>query len=184
MSLNDILYEACKSGDIINAKLAVEKGANNFYWAIRDACQYEQLEIVKWLYHRNQGNGMNIPLLFNFVCRYGHSSVLTLLDTFEQPYNYICCLRNAFDCYNLSTALWLLQNKSLSCDSEMLYYPQDAQSIIFFLQQGIPREKFKSINDIELLWKKLDDQNKALIIHISPLSIPDLNNIVHYYLIY
>jgi hypothetical protein len=49
MSLNEQLYNACKSGSLQEVEKLVKLGANDFNWYLECACKYGHLPIVNRL---------------------------------------------------------------------------------------------------------------------------------------
>lgn len=50
------LVDACRSGNIKNATLAISQGANNIEEGFFEACQYNQIETAKLMVSRGANN--------------------------------------------------------------------------------------------------------------------------------
>lgn len=173
---NGLAY-ACETGNVVGAKLMIDKGAKNLGRCLVDACQRDSLEIIKLLVYAGakklndalQHSSFNGKFQFVEFLLSKHIHSNQVLNT---------CLSYASKGNHLEIAKLLLLKGANNFEA------LSGKQIYELLQTGLPLQTFSGYVKYHLILNKVEEFQKNVREHAKDCLIPDLLMLVSGYCIW
>lgn len=108
----ETLLKASISGDLILASHAINDGVRDFNEAMRNACEYGHIPIVKLLLEKDTRRSISYSTVRVTASHFGHTEIVKLLLNLGDD-NHLYCLQVAAHYGHIDTVRLLLSNNSI-----------------------------------------------------------------------